>query len=172
MEAMRTRRRSVRAILSIQIIQARCDRARFTADRSVSVLHACKTWFLLIGGCVGLSAEVAHARPDSYVPRHQWTKEAWRCDKAGKSSIEIESLRLPTSFITNLKVIELRINGRTIPSSSVKDLDAFVGTLDAAQTIAGFCGWTGEFVFIRGFVRGRSDPRATEERKFFIRYVR
>ena len=132
-----------------------------------------KAWSLvLVGGCLVLWSVAAYPRPASYVPDHQWNKKSWQCKKAGKSQIEIESFRLPTEFVTNLKVIDLRINGWRVKPSSVQGLDHFVATLDAIQTISGGCGWTGEFVFIRGFARGRSDPRATEEKEFFIRYVR
>ena len=133
--------------------------------------HVFKTWFALIGVSLALSG-AAHARPASYVPDHQWSQEAWQCKQAGKSLIEIESFRPPTSFTTTLKVIDLRINGRRVASESVKGLNEFVGTLDAVQNIVGSCGWTGEFVIIFGFVHGRSDPRATERRQFFIPYVR
>lgn len=126
---------------------------------------------LLMGGLIAFSS-VADARPASYVPDDQWTERAWKCKEAGKSLIEIESRRLPTETRTNLKVADLRIGDRSIQSGSVKGLDAFVGSLDAVQTVSVGCGWTGEFVFIRGYVRGRSDPTATEQQEFFVPYAR
>lgn len=141
--------------------------------RSVTITFSRRTLpRLLAAGCAVLTVQTVHAKPASYVPDRQWTKEAWQCKTAGKSSIELESLRQPTSFITNLKVVDLRINRRKIRSTSVTGLDAFVATLDALQVISGRCGWTGEFVIIRGFVRGRSDPKVSEEQQFFIPYAR
>jgi hypothetical protein len=126
---------------------------------------------LLVGGLIALSSAV-YARPASYVPDDQWTEKAWKCKEAGKSLIEIESRRLPTETLTKLKVADLRIGNRSIQSSSVKGLDSFVGSLDAVQTLSSGCGWTGEFVFIRGYVRGRTDPTATEQQEFFVPYAR
>ncbi len=136
------------------------------------MLRSYKIWSLIVAGLLSLLSEMAQARPASYVPDHQWIKHSWQCKKAARSLIEIESLRPPTSFTTTLKVVDLRINGRRVATGSIKGLDAHVGTLDAVQTIVGSCGWTGEFVIIFGFVHGRSDPRATERKQFFIRYVR
>jgi hypothetical protein len=119
-----------------------------------------------------LMVQTANARPDSYVPDHQWKKAAWQCRKAGKSSIEIESLRLPTKFVAGIKVVDLRINGRKVDPRSIQGLDDFVGTLDAVDMISGRCGWTGEYVFVRGFQRALKKSGATEEKEFFIRYVR
>lgn len=122
--------------------------------------------------CTILLAQSASASHLMYVPDKQWIEQAWQCEKRAISLIEVGSVRNPTTFKADLKVIELKVDGRMVRSSLVAGLDDFVASLDAVHTISGYCGDAGESVSISGFIHGRSDPKATERREFWLPYAR
>ena len=132
-----------------------------------------RTWLRLLG-CSYLvaTAQVGAARPASYVPDQQWTKEAWKCREAAGSFVEIERVRLATATVADLRVAGLQVDGKPIVPEKVEGLEEFLAGLGEVQAISGGCGWTGEFILIRGFVREGPDLRATREQRFFIPYRR
>lgn len=127
---------------------------------------------LFAASCFVMLAQATSAQHLMYAPSREWTKQAWQCRNRAVSLVEIERLRAPTSMRSDLKVVDLRINGRKVRSSSVRGLDEFVASLDAVRAVTSRCGGGhGEAVFIDGFVHGRANPRDTELREFFIRYA-
>jgi len=127
---------------------------------------------LALVGSILLLAQAAHSRPASYVPDQQWDKKSWKCKEGRPSFIEIERIRIPTATVADLRVVALQINAKAVDAGSVDGLNGFLAQLSGIQAISGTCGWTGEFIFIRGFVRDGPDLKVTRERRFFIPYSR
>jgi hypothetical protein len=115
-------------------------------------------------------AQAANARPASYVPDTQWDRKSWKCKEGSRSSVEIEGVRIPTATVADLRVSDLQIDARKVDADSIDGLNDFLSQLGGIQSISGHCGWTGEFIFIRGFVRDGPDLRVTREKQFFIPY--
>jgi len=129
-------------------------------------------WQLVLYGCLAVASQAASARPASYVPDQQWNKKAWRCREGAASFIEVAHDRPAISTVADLRISGLQMDGKPVRPQSVDGLEEFVANLGAIESISGRCGWTGEFIFIRGFVRQGPDLRVTQEKEFFVPYRR